>query len=120
MRPLDEYVAYWKQRGANQVKVDVDMRDRAMREARRLATVLAQDYGAKKVYLLGSLAKRERPFTATSDIDLAVDGLASSRFYEALGDLLTRTAFTVDLKPLEGMPEFLRSRIGREGVLLYG
>ena len=120
MRPLDAYIAYWKQRSVEQVKGDEDARDRAMREARRLATILAQVYGARRVYLFGSLAKRDALFAETSDIDLAVEGLASDCFYEALGDLLSRSTFMVDLKPLEAMPEFVRSHIGREGILLYG
>ncbi len=120
MRPLDDYIAYWKQRAVKQVNVDMDIRDRAMREARRLAAVLAQVYGAEKVYLFGSLAKRDALFAPTSDIDLAVEGLASDCFYEALGDLLSRSAFMVDLKPLEGVSASLRLRVGREGVLLYG
>ena len=120
MRPLEDYIAHWKQEAVKQVNVDVDVRDRATREARQLADVLARIYSAKKVYLFGSLAKRDTRFAGTSDIDLVVEGLPPDCFYEALGDLLTRSDFLVDLKPLEGLCESLRSRIGREGILLYG
>lgn len=54
-----------------------------MREAQQLANTLAHVYGARKVYLFGSLAKARALFTASSDIDLAVEGLPEACFYEA-------------------------------------
>ena len=120
MKPLDEYMAYWRRRSAEPVQVDMELRDRAIREARRLAGVLTEVYGAKRVVLFGSLARERARFADRSDIDLAVEGLSADRFYEALGDLLSRSTFIVDLKPLEEASEPLRSRIGREGILLYG
>ena len=120
MKSLDEYIAYWRKQSAEPVQVDMELRDHAMSEARRLAGVLTEVYGAKRVYLFGSLARARARFADTSDIDLAVEGLSADHFYEALGDLLCRSTFIVDLKPLEEVSETLRLRIAREGVLLYG
>jgi len=84
-----------------------------------MSGVLAEVYGAQKVYLFGSLASEDAPFTAASDIDLGVEGLPDTRFYEALGDLLLRSTFLVDLKPLEDASDQLKSCILEKGILLY-
>lgn len=92
----------------------------AMREAQHLADVLTESYGARRVCLPGSLAKSRAVFTASSDIDLAVEGLPQDCLHRALGDLMVGRAFTVDVKPLEDVPDSFRLRIAEEGVPLSG
>ena len=116
---MTAYIAHWKNRATKHIQADTSLRNRAQTEAKELARVLVEVYGAQKVYLFGSLARDGAPFTATSDIDLGVEGLPDTRFYEALGDLLLRSTFLVDLKPLVDIAEPLRSRIAKEGILLY-
>ncbi len=119
MRPMTAYIAHWRTRTEEHAQTDTVLRDRAQTEARELARVIAEFYGAQKVYLFGSLAREGAPFTATSDIDLGVEGLPDASFFEALGDLLLRSTFLVDLKPLEDASDQLRSYIAEEGILLY-
>lgn len=119
MRPMTTYIAHWRTRSESHVQTDTALKDRAHTEARELARMLGEVYGARKVYLFGSLSREDAPFTKTSDIDLGVEGLPAARFYEALGDLLLRSDFLVDLKPLEDASDQLRSSILKEGILLY-
>lgn len=118
-KPVTAYIAHWKKRTEEHIQADATLRNRAQTEARELARVLVEVYGARKVYLFGSLAREEAPFTSMSDIDLGVEGLPDTRFYEALGDLLLRSTFLVDLKPLTDISEPLRSRVAKEGILLH-
>lgn len=119
-KPVTAYIAHWKTRTEKQDRSNPALRNRARTEARELAKVLAGVYGAQKVYLFGSLARDDASFTATSDIDLGVEGLPDARFYQALGDLLLRSSFLVDLKPMSDVSDSLRSCIMEEGILLYG
>ena len=69
------------------VKIGADLSKRrrfANLTAREAAEILRNEFGAKKVILFGSLAQRGR-FTLWSDIDLAVQGIPPSRFFEAVG-----------------------------------
>jgi predicted nucleotidyltransferase len=81
------------------------------------AVEILKAYGAKRVILFGSAARGAVP----QDLDLACEGLPSSRFFEALGKLLTTLSVPVDLVDLQGkgLRASIRERIAREGVLLY-
>ena len=78
-RDLSEYVAAWRERLARQ---DSQKRQRARRlreVAQDCARRLVQDFGARKVYLFGSLVD-ESLVHERSDIDLAVDWFQKSGF----------------------------------------
>jgi len=78
---------------------------------------ILRDYGARRVFLFGSMARGDvRP---GSDVDLACEGLPPGRFFEAWGRLLLFTGREVDLVDLSEVKEPLRRRIEEEGVLLY-
>lgn len=92
-------------------------RARALRaklpEARR---ILVEVHGASSARLFGSLAGG-RP-TETSDVDLAVSGLAPERYFTALADLMELFRGPVDLVRLEEAPPSLAERIAEEGEAL--
>ena len=68
--------------------------------------------------MFGSLLQPEAVHPA-SDIDLAVTGLDSRRYFEALGELLCRTKdFSVDLVMLEAAQPSLAQHILACGVRL--
>jgi len=83
---LCEYVEAWRKRLA-QEECERRMRAKQLRPHPALVQAcahhLAQDFGASKVYLFGSLL-REDMVHARSDIDLAVEGLEGTRYFEAL------------------------------------
>lgn len=68
--------------------------DEAWRLARRAAALLKASFGAKKVVVFGSLAKRSL-FTRWSDVDLAAWGIPDEQFYAAVG---AATGLTTDFK----------------------
>jgi predicted nucleotidyltransferase len=93
-------------------------RRQAWRLARRAANVLRTGFGAEKVIVFGSLARRDW-FTPWSDIDLAVWGVPPTRFYEAVDTVVGLSAdFKIDLIDPESCRPGLREAIDREGIAL--
>ena len=100
---------------------DTDKRERdlLLRRVRRAAGVLKDQFGARQVILFGSLAGSAW-YGATSDIDLAVEGLKGGKNYwqawraveEIVNDRL------VDLIEIEDASESLRQAIQRYGIEL--
>lgn len=90
-------------------------RRRAMVVARKAADLLRREFGARKVLLFGSLAKRGS-FTLFSDIDLAVEGMPRLRYFEAIAKITSLAEFIdIDLVELENCPSALRENIERDG-----
>ena len=91
------------------------MRDVARACARRLV----QDFGAREVYLFGSLLDKELAHDR-SDIDLAVEELKGKLYFKALSAVweLLPAGVELDLVPLEQARPGLAERVKAEGVLL--
>lgn len=87
-------------------------------EAWRLSKLLMVRFGARSVWLFGSLAWGD-VFTTETDIDLAVQGMPAENFFKALNFLEHETKFPVDLIDLDTAPEQLRQRILAEGKVLH-
>lgn len=86
--------------------------------ARRAAIVLYEQFGAKEVYLFGSLLYEEA-LTLWSDIDLAVVGIPPTDYFEAVAAIEKLDAeFEIDLVALEDCHEGVQATIKRDGVLL--
>ena len=88
-----------------------------IREAERLSQRLVEDLGVESVYLFGSLVW-SNVHAPETDIDLAVSGLPSERYLEAVGYLERESTFPVDLVDLNNVPDQLRQRIFAEGKKL--
>ncbi|MEZ4265729.1 MAG: nucleotidyltransferase domain-containing protein [Myxococcota bacterium] len=78
--------------------------------------VLTEKYGATRVLLFGSLASGD--VHATSDVDIAVEGLQPVAYFDALSDLMDVFEVRVDLVRLETASPSLRERIEAEGQTL--
>ncbi len=90
-------------------------RRRALLTARKAAKLLRSEYGAKDVFVFGSLA-HYGDFTLWSDIDLAAKGIPSARFFEAVGAVTGMSSeFKVDLIDLDTCPKTMRTAIEVEG-----
>jgi len=76
----------------------------------------ARRYGVGRVLLFGSSAEHK---TLTHDIDIAVEGLAPSRFFSFYGDLIFGLSKSVDVVDLDRRSKFT-DMIRRDGVPLYG
>jgi predicted nucleotidyltransferase len=91
---------------------------RARRVAERLAGLLAERYGVRRVVLAGSLARGE--YARGSDIDLAVEELPDEVFFRAGADLdACAGGIPVDLVPLESAVPAYREAVAREGIVLH-
>jgi len=110
------YIKSWKKRCTNKNREILLLRKKAYKEAKKLANILYTRYSARCVYLFGSL--REKKFSERSDIDLAVEGLEGTSFFEATGVLLSKSSFPVNLIPLEDCQEKFRQKIKNTGELL--
>ena len=106
----NSYIKAWKKRIIEKRKECANLREQAEQEAQALANILYTRYSATNVYLFGSLLEEER-FNENSDIDLAVEGLPGSIFFDAVGELLLCAKFPLNLIPLRNCPESLRKKI---------
>lgn len=77
---------------------------------------IAQKYNVAKVYLFGSHINSARE---SSDIDLAVDGIAGSDFFKFYAELIFKLSKPVDVIDLK-KKSALNDMVKREGVILYG
>ncbi len=113
------YRAFWRQLA--QAEPTPEMRaaaEAAREEARRLAQILADEFGVTRVYLFGSFAwgVETRP---DSDLDLAVEGLPPEQFFLAYSRLMDASRYEVDLKPLENLFSRLHNRVLQSGLVVY-
>jgi predicted nucleotidyltransferase len=115
----DPFIQGWKRRLRLEQERTKQLISSALENAGRAAQILISEYGAKEVYLFGSLIHEEN-FSSRSDIDLAVTGLEPSYFYDAIGHILQEIEFDLNLISLETCKPSLRDRVLKEGRLLYG
>lgn len=111
--------AHWQERRAREEAGLRLRRQEALDKAHLLAAWLKEKWGAKGVYLYGSLA-REHGFDHLSDIDLFVIGLPADADYWRLlseGAELARP-FSPSIVPEEDALPSLRQKILREGRAL--
>jgi uncharacterized protein len=97
---------------------DAAARDELLRRVRDAAAILRTRYGVKRVILFGSLA-HEAWYSADSDVDLAVEGLAGDAYWgawRAVEEIIADRS--VDLVEVETAGASLRSVIERHGVPL--
>ena len=110
-RPLD---AIRKRRAKFSAEI-ASRRRRAMLAARKAAKLLKTEFGAKEVFLFGSLARRVG-FTRWSDVDLASRGIPSDKFLTAMDTVLYLSPeFKIDLVELETCSPGILKSIENEG-----
>jgi predicted nucleotidyltransferase len=92
-----------------------DRQQQARVAAERCEKVLKETFGARDVYLFGSLGGQS-PWHSRSDIDLAVEGLAPERYISALNACyaLLPPGLDLDLVTLETAPPELVAKAKRE------
>jgi predicted nucleotidyltransferase len=111
-----KYVEAWRERVKARKKKEERLAIVAKKIAKECARILCEEFGAKRVYLFGSLT--DGTFHESSDIDLAVEGLASNLYFKALVKVYeVSNGFEVDLAPLEEYR--YKESILKEGELLY-
>ncbi len=90
--------------------------NKAWKEAKKAAGILKKEYGAKEVWLFGSLVDQIR-FNKRSDIDLAEIGIPDNQFYSAVAGI-TRAVkdFKVDLVDIKDCRDVLKKAVEKEGI----
>jgi predicted nucleotidyltransferase len=119
MRPAEEYIKGWRARAQRLLETRGARAREARRLLPRLVRRLVEGYGARRVWLIGSLV--EGGFHERSDIDLVVEGIEGAAIYRAGAELDEMAAGLcgVDLVPAEdAYPDVLEKARSR-GQLLH-
>ena len=90
-----KYIEAFLQRINEREEYNSKLRESAKQTANLCAQRLVKDFGAKKVYLFGSLI--DNTFTDGSDIDLAIEGAETIDYLKAIATLEGINGFSVDL-----------------------
>ena len=94
-----------------------DLSSEAKKAAALIAKELGARYGARKVFLFGSLARGDQG--QVFDIDLAAKGISPARFFEAVAFVTGQSRkWKIDLVDIDGCAGSLRDMIEKEGVVL--
>ncbi len=118
MIKLDNYREGLRQRLSRRpTKIEQVQLNTAYVEALNIAQTLVEDHGAKCVWLVGSVARRQ-PLRPHSDIDLAVEGMSPESYYKLVDNLQTTSGWAIDLIRLENVRPAVKSMIFSEGVIL--
>jgi predicted nucleotidyltransferase len=120
-RAVREQYVEWLRNPVAQRRSSPEDRDRlahAWQVAHRAVRLLRERYGVLRVRVFGSLLHPER-FHDSSDIDLAVEGLAIADYWDALADVLfLDDEIAIDLIDPDMCPADIWARVEREGVEL--
>lgn len=111
---LQSWIDAWRSRAEAEEERRLTAQGRALAVASRVATLLRERHGARRVVLFGSLA-RGTWVPERSDIDLAVEGVSESGYLSALGAAQMCALGPVDLVRLEDASASLREAVQREG-----
>ncbi len=76
-----------------------------------------KDSGCSKILLFGSLAEGKTDIK--SDIDIAVNGITTKKFFNAIAKLPILVKHRVDLIDLDDLPPDFRKSIEKNGIVLY-
>jgi predicted nucleotidyltransferase len=115
---IDELARAWRTRLAEEASELRGQAARARERARAAARVLVEDFGAREVWLFGSLAAE--PKHARFDVDLAASGVRSDQHFAAMARVSEIVGRPVDLVSLETASPSLVRAIQRRGVRLDG
>jgi predicted nucleotidyltransferase len=111
---IDAMVARWRHaRSERRSRADARALLARLPDARRL---LVDRYGARRVWLFGSLARGDT--RESSDVDVAVEGLDPMAYFPALADLTGLFDASVDLVEVERASPSLLARLDLEGMEL--
>jgi len=93
-----------------------ERRAKALELAKKASFLLRKRYGAKRVVVFGSLARR-KAFSAWSDIDLAAWGIVPDKFFSAVAAVTGLSPdFKIDLVEPDTCREAIRTSIEKHGV----
>lgn len=89
----------------------------AWETAEKAAYILKNEYFANEVILFGSLLHKQF-FSLTSDIDIAVSGIPSDRFFYALYGVGFLSDIKIEMVDIEECKDYIKEIIKKEGIKL--
>ena len=93
--------------------------DRAQRDFNKIIQIIINKYDPLRIYQWGSLLHQEN-FSEISDIDIAVEGIASTeQFFSLLSETDELTNFPLDMIELEKIHPLHAESIRKKGRLVY-
>lgn len=121
MADLSEYQKFWREQSKREEEKKSSLLEFLRHGAKEAAKILAKEYQAGKVYLIGSTASGAL-FHEHSDVDLVVKGLPPQKYFSALAKIqkIFSGKSRVDLIPLEDATPAMAKKVESEGELLYG
>jgi predicted nucleotidyltransferase len=112
----EKYRQAWNEHTEEIKRNNESRRQEALQCARKLAGMLVERFGAKKVGLFGSVIHKTR-FDKDSDIDIAVEGITPEKYFRAAAECQS-AGFPVDLVDVATTTQLMKERISR-GTVLY-
>ncbi|MBI4701743.1 MAG: nucleotidyltransferase domain-containing protein [Deltaproteobacteria bacterium] len=117
MEDLGPYITAWRARWAREAVETAARAGRMRALAGVLAAALRTEFGARRVWLIGSLARGK--FGPRSDLDLVAEGIAPGDLFRACARAQQLAGdVEVDLAPGEDLRPAARRALEREGVEL--
>jgi predicted nucleotidyltransferase len=108
----------WRAREAHRLPHLRQLGEAARSEASRLARLPSSEFGATRMILFGSLVRGD-PQREGRDIDLAVEGFAPGRRFEAGGTLRLMGSRSLQMVDLAEVTDRMRDMIYAQGILLH-
>lgn len=87
-----------------------------LRDIQKAESILLH-YGAEKIILYGSLARKE--YKPDSDIDICIEGLPDKYYFRALAECLMNVQRRISILDFKNVKGYFRERILKEGKVLY-
>lgn len=113
---MQTYVATARRRQYQRQQALYQRRQKALNVAQVAAQLLRQEFGVERVVLFGSVLQ-VNAFYETSDLDLAVWGLAEAGYLRAVARLLRLSEFSIDLVRVESARPYIQEAIAQGQVL---
>ncbi len=114
---IDPYINYWRLHQVKQKLQEQQLVKQARQSLPKVIKILVEEFNANKIILFGSLVKGD--FNQESDIDLAVAGIPSSKYFQALGKVNLFSDRWINLKPLESLEKHFLKRVLETGECIY-
>ncbi len=111
-KKMQAYIATARQRQYGRQQALAKRRQRGLAIAKEAAQILRQEFGVRRVVLFGSVLN-EPAFHETSDLDLAVWGLATEHYLKAVTRLMELPEFSIDLVEVESASPHLQPAIAQ-------
>lgn len=92
-----------------------NLQTQALREAKRLANVLVDEFQVDRVYLIGPLVYRK--FTQGMRLELALEGAPQGAYARAVAHIRHISAFDVELIDLQHADSWTRRAIKKTALL---